>query len=73
MCASVGQQKTKSNRTESKVRDISGGANGLSGTKDWPQALCGHRNLDGASFAKGTLSRCFPNTHCMLTSSQIQD
>lgn len=35
MCASLGQ-KAKSNRTESKVRDITGRANGLSGTKDWP-------------------------------------
>lgn len=31
----------------------------------------GYRKWVGASFAKGSLSRCFPNTDCMLTSSQI--
>ena len=36
MCARLGQQKAKSNRKESKVRDITDRANGLSGTEDWP-------------------------------------
>lgn len=34
--ARLGQQKAKSNRKESKVRDITARANGLSGTEDWP-------------------------------------
>lgn len=34
MRARLGQQKAKSNRKESKVRDITGRASGLSGTKD---------------------------------------
>lgn len=32
---------------------------------------CGYRKWKRASFAKSSLSRCFPNTDCLLTSSQI--
>lgn len=57
MCISLGPQKAKSNRTESKVKDITGMADGLSVTKDWPWAVCGYRKWNGGLARKSLLPR----------------